>query len=312
MPIYFPKMSHTPPCSLPETRKDVPMRELIAKHKVLFLDSYGVLRSRTGHYPGTERTIQEILRQRKLIGIASNTAKTSPEDIRSSWQKDGVSIPLEMIVTSGMVLGPYVKARELEGAPAIVIGNERSRQYAEQAGLKPLPPEDPMQTYRQAEAVVVCDHPIDRSVIDAAINAILARCVPAVQTTTDRFVPFFHDREEKGVSLGVMGIAYQIKGATGVEPEIIGKPAQGIFNLIAKILEDRGYGKEDALFAGDNLYEDIAGAAIAGFPSLLVESGMSGMYARGIIGGPVAEYDQTLLALGIRPTYQLPSILLTE
>ncbi len=312
MAIYFPKMSLTPPRWLPETRTEISMKKLIDRYRVFFIDSYGVLRGRVGEIPGTERTLNEILKQGKIIGIASNTAEAMPEDIRRTWQDKGVALPPELIFTSGMVLGTYIEERKLQNAPALVLGPEESRRYAERAKLKPLPAEEAMTRYREAEVVVICENPSRYSpiLLDAACSAIFAKSIPAVQTTTDRFVPYFNRVSSAGVSAGVMSTAIIIRELTGKEAEIIGKPAQGMFNMLVEALKKMGYEVEDVLFIGDNLYEDITGAAIAGFDSLLVESGISGAIARGEIKGPIADFDKYLLAQGIRPTYQLPSILL--
>jgi glycerol-1-phosphatase len=295
-------------CFRPPVRPGVPMRQLIKKHQAFFFDSLGVLSARTGLYPKVERTLKEILKQGKLLGIASNTAESSPEDIQQDWREKGVNIPLEHILTSGMLLKSYVKLKYLRNAPAIVIGNEQSRVYARKAGLKPLSPG--MNFYKEAEVVVVCERPRDNEVLDAAINAILANDLPVALAATDRLVPYYHDRVNRGVSIGVLGIAYLIRQITGVVPEAIGKPAQGMFYEIIKIAQKHGLDREDTLFIGDNIYEDILGANNAGLPSLLVESGMSGMYAKGLVRGAIAEFDRTLLTQGVQPTYQLPSILL--
>jgi glycerol-1-phosphatase len=290
------------------TRPAVSMRQLIKNHQAFFFDSHGVLRARTGCYPGVEKTLKEILKQGKVLGIASNTAESSPADIQRAWHDKGVAIPLENIITSGMLLKGYVQKKRLNKAPAIIIGNEQSRKYARQAGLVPLPPV--MASVREAEVVVICERSDDNEAIDAAINAILANNIPVALATTDRLVPYYHDRAARGVSIGVLGIRYLIGQITGVVPEAIGKPAQGMFNKVIRILQKNGLGKQDALFIGDNLYEDILGANNAGLPSLLVESGMSGMYSRGWVRGPIADFDRSLLAQGVLPTYQLPSILL--
>jgi len=305
-------MSLRPPRRLPQTKTDIPMRDLISKYKVFFLDSYGVLRGRTGIFPGAERTIGEILSQGKILGVASNTTADMPGAIQSDWKEKGINIPLELIFTSGMVLKSFVAKNNFVGSSAIVIGPEVSQQYAIQAGLNPIPKEEVMERYNEANLVVICENPFDGSsiMLDAAASAILVNRTRAVLTTTDRFVPFFNRTASAGVSVGVMATAAILKALTGADPEIIGKPAQGMFNMLKLALKEMGYDVGDVLFVGDNLYEDITGAVIAGFDCLLVESGISGAVARGEITGPIADLDRAILAQRIRPTYQLPSLII--
>jgi len=59
--------------------------------------------------------------------------------------------------------------------------------------------------------------------------------------------------------------------ATGVEPEVIGKPGRALFDAAVKRT-----GAQRALVIGDRLDTDIAGANAAGLASLLVLTGVSG------------------------------------
>ncbi|MCX5751852.1 MAG: HAD hydrolase-like protein [Candidatus Saganbacteria bacterium] len=311
MLIFFPAMELKPPKPLPPTKRDVSMRDLISQYKVLSLDSYGVLRGRMGAYPGVELTLREILRQGKQIAVASNASAEMPEEIQRNWQGKGVHIPLDLIFTSGQVLALYVAENRLEGSYAICLGNAGTKKYARMAGLRTIPDSNIMKDYRKASVVIVGENPtfFNQKRLDAAVNAVIASNAHVVQSTTDRMVPYFSE-EPRGISVGVESTAMIIRGYTGVEPVIIGKPAQGMFNMLAAALEARGIPKSAVLFVGDNRYEDIAGATMAGFDCLLVESGISGAIDRGEIRGPIANFEQQLIGTGIHPTYQLPSVLL--
>lgn len=309
---FYPEMSLKISRRLPATRRDMPMKELISKHDVLFLDAYGVFRSSQGFYPGAEYTLKEIKRQGKIVGIASNTSGTTPEQNIRSWIDKGLTIDPELNFTAGMVLRECVEGMGLVGAPAIVLGSEVSCQYARRADLTLIPEDEAMQRYNEVKAVIISENvSFHRNhLADAAANAIFKNNVPLILNTTDRFIPYFHDREPRGVSFGVYATAQTFASLTGAEPIIIGKPGQLIFNRIHDVINGRGISPEKVLFVGDNLFEDIAGAAIAGFHSLLVESGISGAVKRGEIRGLVAQTDKELTESGIRPTYQLPSILI--
>ena len=313
MAVYFPEMPAKPPKRLPLTKKNVSMRNIIAAHKLFYFDAYGVTRAREGTYPGAKRTLQEVLRQGKTMGVASNTTNSLPEEIQATWQEKGVKIPLDLIFTSGVVLEWYVKQNNLGGAQTIIIGKEGAYKYARRAGLVPLPTDNPMATFKQADQVLICENAFDvdngSAVLNAAANAVALNDIDIVLVTADRFVPNFKE-PPRGLSVGVMATALIFQHLLGKEPTIISKPAQGMFTLLKKALQTRGIPQEETLFVGDNLWEDIYGATMAGFPTLLVESGMSGAVAKGEIKGSVAALDRRLRRQGIRPTFQLPSILL--
>ena len=61
-----------------------------------------------------------------------------------------------------------------------------------------------------------------------------------------------------------------VRLAAGTDPHVVGKPAPTLFRAAAARLR-----AERPLVVGDRLDTDIAGAAAAGFPSLLVLTGVS-------------------------------------
>jgi 4-nitrophenyl phosphatase len=63
-----------------------------------------------------------------------------------------------------------------------------------------------------------------------------------------------------------------IATASGVDPEVIGKPAPA---MLTAIVEAAGVKPEEALMVGDNPDADIVAARRAGIPSILVLTGVA-------------------------------------
>jgi ribonucleotide monophosphatase NagD (HAD superfamily) len=71
---------------------------------------------------------------------------------------------------------------------------------------------------------------------------------------------------------GCGAIAAAIEAATGVSPEVVGKPQPTLF---IEAIRKLGSSASDTLMIGDNLNIDVLGAHRAGLSTLLVLSGVS-------------------------------------
>src|SRR5690606_28337004 len=88
-------------------------------------------------------------------------------------------------------------------------------------------------------------------------------------TNIDATVP-----TEGGLAPGNGSLVAALRHATGVEPEVAGKPEPGMFEVAARENNARR-----PLIVGDRLDTDIEGAVRAGMDSLLVLTGVDGVEA---------------------------------
>ena len=95
---------------------------------------------------------------------------------------------------------------------------------------------------------------------------------------------------EDGLRLDVGPFVKGLEYATGVEPLVMGKPAQPFFHSALSLL---GVEAKDTLMIGDDIRGDIDGAHKAGLQAMLVRTG---------------KFRQSDLTMGITPDYIIDSV----
>ena len=82
-----------------------PFRSIIKNYRVIFLDSYGVLKTYKGLIPGAIETIQYILESGREFYVLTNDASRSPQQLAEKFHNIGLeTIKTEHIVSSGMFI----------------------------------------------------------------------------------------------------------------------------------------------------------------------------------------------------------------
>ncbi|HVR62168.1 MAG TPA: hypothetical protein VMU50_09725, partial [Polyangia bacterium] len=126
--------------------------ELIDRYDGFLLDAYGVLVSASGALADAAAFLQRLRDAGKPYLVVSNDASRSPATARARFERMGLAIAEDRILTSGMLIGDHYARAGLAGAPTIVLGTEDSRAYVRAAGGVIVPPDDD-----SARAVVVAD-----------------------------------------------------------------------------------------------------------------------------------------------------------
>jgi HAD superfamily hydrolase (TIGR01450 family) len=120
---------------------------------------------------------------------------------------------------------------------------------------------------RPFDAVIVgLDPQVDYGRIAAAMSAV-EHGARLVATNADARYP-----TAEGFLPGAGSIVAALATATGVPPEVIGKPEPAMFTAI---LEESGIDAASAVVIGDNPDADVVGAHRAGIASLLVLTGVA-------------------------------------
>jgi len=218
--------------------------------------------------------------------FVTNNASRPPGAVADQLTGLGVpALPAE-VMTSAVAAADILAGEMDAGAAVLVVGGSGVTDALTAAGLRPV---------RSAE-----DHPAAvlqgfgpevgwRDLAEASIA--LRAGARWVATNDDKTLP-----SPRGPLPGNGSLVAALRTATGLDPQVIGKPAPALFGAALRA----GDGKRP-LVVGDRLDTDIAGARAAGLPSLFVLSGVS--TARDLIGADPAarpnHVGRDLRALGL-------------
>jgi hypothetical protein len=112
----------------------ITVEALLDRYDGFLLDAYGVLVSSAGALPGAAAFLERLRRAHKPFLIVSNDASRLPSTTAARYQRFGLPVEVDRILTSGMLLADHFAAQRLAGAPTIVLGSRDSETYVRDAG----------------------------------------------------------------------------------------------------------------------------------------------------------------------------------
>ena len=254
--------------------REVTIDELMERYSALLFDAYGVLSYSVGALPGAVEVIDRLNRIGKPYYVLTNDASALPETRAARYQKVGLNVDAERIITSGSLLNGHFAERGLRGAKCVVLGTEDSAEYVRRAGGAVVSASGGF------DVVVVGDQagfPFVEgvnSVLSELFRMIDAGDVPIlVLPNPDLVYP-----SDDGFGMASGSVALIIEAALrqryperdGLEFERLGKPNVAIFEEAF-----RRTGTMDMVMLGDGLETDIRGANAFGIDSVLVAGGVT-------------------------------------
>jgi HAD superfamily hydrolase (TIGR01450 family) len=254
---------------------NISIDSLLASYTVLLIDAYGVLVHTSGALPGAARLIERLNRTPKPYYILTNDASKLPATSAELFQRFGLAIPADRIITSGSLLADYFARHRLEGSSCVVLGPEDSARYVELAGGKVVAAPDPF------EVLVIGDesgYPFLET-IDTVLSGLFRMVdsgadVHLVLPNPDLIYP--KSDENFGIASGSIALILEaaLQRRYPHRPELkfarLGKPHSAIFNEALK-----RSGTMNMVMIGDQLETDIKGALEFGLDAVLVNSGVS-------------------------------------
>lgn len=203
-----------------------------------------------------------FLREKNIpfVLATNNSGRHTTEYIQKLATMGVPNIEAWQIVTSGTATVDYLKQKYPDGARLYVIGNPGLFQVIEEANFTIAD--------KNVDAVVV-GIDFDFSYDKARTATLLIRNEGAAFIGTNPDVTF---PSPAGLVPGAGSVIGMIQLATDVQPTIIGKPAQAMFDVSVQRL---GTQASETLMLGDRLNTDIEGGHAAGLKTALLLTGVS-------------------------------------
>jgi 4-nitrophenyl phosphatase len=208
------------------------------------------------------------------VRFATNNSMVTRAGYVERLGRMGIATTPDEIVTSTSATVEHLRRHEPDVRSVLAIGADGMREELVGAGLDvtmttdlapPAAVGGPLA--RRYDAVIVgLDPRLDYDRLAAAMSAVAAGA-QLIATNADTRYP-----TPAGFLPGAGSIVAAVATATGVSPEVIGKPEPAMFRAI---LEASGVPAGEAVVVGDNPDADVVGAHRAGCAAILVLTGVA-------------------------------------
>lgn len=272
--------------------------ELIKEFKVIFLDSYGVLKNHRGVIPNAQKTIDLIRDLDIPFRVLTNDASRSPELLRVAFEEMGLQgIHTDEIITSGMMAKNYLIQKVTDGKIAY-LGTTKAAEYIIEANLDTIPVSQvDLENLQEISAIVFLDDEgYDwNSDINKVVNMLRRENITAIVANSDQIYP----TNKNDVSIATGGIAKLVEATLNRSFMHFGKPDSQMFMYAYEdVSGDSALERKDILMVGDTLHTDILGGNKFGVKTALVLSGNT----------RAANLETQVRATGIIPDFICESI----
>jgi len=248
-------------------------KEISRKYKVIFFDSYGVLRNYKGIYPGVREMLLSLEEDGIDYYILTNDASRSPKLLAKSFHDKGVpEITEDKIISSGMIAMDYM-VNKISSGTLVYLGTERSAHYVESIGLKTISIKDvDLDDIEDVSTLVLLDDEgFDWNIdLSKTVNLLRKKSIPVIVANLDATYPV--NNEDVNIAIG--GLAELLEKMVKKTFMRFGKPDSQMFNFAYNYVINKNHvGKREILMVGDTLKTDIIGGNKFGIDTCLVLSG---------------------------------------
>lgn len=254
------------------------LSELMDSHGLFLIDAYGVLVTSQGALPGAREFIASLQNRGIPFFVLTNDASRLPETAASYYVQSGLNIPVERVLTAGLMIEEAFRRHSLENPRCVVLGTPDTHEYVKRAGGSCLSPMDDI----EYDALIVGDDsgfetlPVLNAVLSSLHRMIKRGKIPLL------FLPnpdFLYPRGPSRFGFTSGSLAHllrmglrQLHPDLALEFEVLGKPSPLLYEIA---LERSGQRPDAAAMLGDQLHTDIQGANRAGVTSVLLGSGIT-------------------------------------
>ncbi|WP_037604938.1 HAD-IIA family hydrolase [Streptacidiphilus rugosus] len=225
------------------------------------------------------------------LAYVTNNASRTPQAVAAHLTELGIAAEPTDVITSAQAAARLVAEKLPAGASVLVIGGEGLVEAVRERGLVPV------RSLDEGPAAVVqgYDPAIGWQQLAEASYAV-QQGLPWVASNTDLTIP-----TARGTAPGNGTLVAAVRTATGVEPEVAGKPLPPMHR--ETVIRT---GAKRPLVVGDRLDTDIEGAFNGGVDSLLVFTGVT---RPADLPEAEAKYRPTYLAADLRGLLEVPPAL---
>lgn len=263
------------------------MTDFPPRVRLVILDLDGVIYRGDELIPGARELVAWLHERGTEVRFATNNSMVTRAGYVDRLGGMGIATAVDEIVTSTSATVEHLRLHAPEVRTVLGIGADGMRQELVAAGLDVVmtdaasPPERPGGPLdRGFDAVVVGLHPgLDYGELAIAMSAV-ADGARLMATNADARYP-----TPAGFLPGAGAIVAALATATGVTPEVIGKPSPAMFSAI---MESSGVPAGETVVVGDNPDADIAGAHRAGCAAILVLTGVADAALAATLTGELA------------------------
>jgi HAD superfamily hydrolase (TIGR01450 family) len=234
---------------------------LAAGFRGIVLDLDGVVYLGEEVVPGAPAALEGVRGLGVRVAFVTNNSWRPPERVAEKLGRLGVKVAVEEVLTSAQATVRLLGGEDgLRGTRVLVVGGPGLRQALEAAGARLVDPS----AWREAEVVAVgFDPELTYGKLRAAALAVRAGA-RFVGSNPDTTLP-----TPEGFWPGAGATLAMLEAATGVRPEVAGKPQRALFETAAAALGPGPY-----LMVGDRADTDLDGAHRLGWATALVLSGV--------------------------------------
>ena len=208
--------------------------------------------------------VQEALAAARELGsrpmYVTNNASRPPAEVAAALTAMGVPATADEVLTSPEAAATMLADTHPAGSAVLVVGAPWLATAVQDVGLVPV------RTAAESPVALVQGHSPDTGWVNLAEGCIALRAgVDWVACNVDSTLP-----TDRGLLPGNGSMVAALVAATGLAPRVAGKPASPLLDEAV-----RRAGSTNPLVVGDRLDTDIEAGCTAGYPALLVLTGVS-------------------------------------
>jgi phosphoglycolate/pyridoxal phosphate phosphatase family enzyme len=279
------------------------MNELPPRVRLVIFDLDGVVYRGAEPIAGAAELIAWLHDAGVAVRFATNNSMVAREGYVERLGAMGIATTVEEIVTSSSATVEHLKRHAPDVRRVLAIGAEGLREELTAAGFVTAMAGDVSAAVpggaleERYDAVIVgLDPCFDYARLASAMSAVAAGA-RLIATNADARYP-----TPAGFLPGAGSIVAALAAATGVTPEVIGKPEPAMFRAI---IEAAGVPAGETVVVGDNPASDIAGARRAGCASILVLTGVADAAGADLLADELAPHavatDPTAVRVLLEP-----------